>query len=372
MAVNQLKTNFRINPFIEFMSRIAGRSRQTKIITRPSTAPYNSLSLRQLRQWVCSSFSLNDVMQFIPLTKKEQSLQQLSTGETYAQLMVQLFPSVVEKKKIKSSPRNELERIQNWKVLQNGLTVLKVEKHIPIVELIKPNSARHLDFCRWFISFYEANKNQPQKTIEGPAPRFKSAPTNTASILNTTISQPEAVILHAVPVGDRTDALVTGRTPLRTKRIEQEKSSVAILENPVVLTPEEQMVTAVQDVSPKRDNNQWEQNEPDLVRSTVHEIRDMKTTTRLEMTPPMSTNFDPRIRAQPKLASPKFVVPKPKSSQDTLSLETPRRSISHNPRTVQLMPTSDRILTRMTIPNLKTIIYAQLSEKTPVVDESDL
>ena len=92
------------------------------------------------------------------------SLAELSTGVAYCQLLADLYPASLERKKIKLIACHELDRVHNWKLFQQALRRLHVAKEVDILQRIRPYSPGNLDFCRWFVSFFEANKNRPQPT----------------------------------------------------------------------------------------------------------------------------------------------------------------------------------------------------------------
>lgn len=90
------------------------------------------------------------------LRTKLSDISNLSNGAAYCRLINLIHPGIIAGKKIKldASPARCLS---NYKLLQNAFYVLKVDKVIPVEQLIASNQRTLLTFTCWIKVFFEIN-----------------------------------------------------------------------------------------------------------------------------------------------------------------------------------------------------------------------
>lgn len=71
--------------------------------------------------------------------------------------MDMLFPGTVALKRVKIDARLEHEYINNYKMLQNCMKKIKIEKVIPVEKLVKGRFQDNFEFVQWFKKFFDAN-----------------------------------------------------------------------------------------------------------------------------------------------------------------------------------------------------------------------
>ncbi|GMT27240.1 hypothetical protein PFISCL1PPCAC_18537, partial [Pristionchus fissidentatus] len=106
----------------------------------------DNISRGQLLAWV------NDSLQSA-LTK----IEEMSTGAAYCQMTDLLFPGGLVLKKVKFNSRNEVDWINNWKVLQTAWKQLGVDKPVPVERLLRAKFQENFEFLQWFKKFFDAN-----------------------------------------------------------------------------------------------------------------------------------------------------------------------------------------------------------------------
>lgn len=111
-----------------------------------SAVTQDNISRTELLAWV------NDCLQ-----SNFTRIEEMSTGAGYCQLTHFLFPQGISLKKVKMNSRNEVDHINNWKILQTSWKALGVEKPVPVEKLLKAKFQDNFEFLQWFKKFFDAN-----------------------------------------------------------------------------------------------------------------------------------------------------------------------------------------------------------------------
>uniref|UniRef100_A0A7E4UMT3 Microtubule-associated protein RP/EB family member 1 n=2 Tax=Panagrellus redivivus TaxID=6233 RepID=A0A7E4UMT3_PANRE len=111
-----------------------------------TSATTENLSRHEMLEWV------NDCLQ-----SQFSKIEELHTGAGYCLFMEALFPGVVPIKKVKWNPRNELEKLNNWKLFMTGLKDVQVDKVIHVEKMTKGKFQDNFEFLQWFKKFFDAN-----------------------------------------------------------------------------------------------------------------------------------------------------------------------------------------------------------------------
>uniref|UniRef100_A0A0L8HFJ8 Calponin-homology (CH) domain-containing protein n=1 Tax=Octopus bimaculoides TaxID=37653 RepID=A0A0L8HFJ8_OCTBM len=83
-------------------------------------------------------------------------INNLSNGAAYCRLINLIHPGIIAGKKIKLDP-SPTGYLSNYKLLQNAFYVLKVDKVIPVEQLIASSQRALLTFTCWIKVFFEIN-----------------------------------------------------------------------------------------------------------------------------------------------------------------------------------------------------------------------
>ncbi|KAI8069551.1 calponin homology domain-containing protein [Gongronella butleri] len=97
----------------------------------------------ELVQWV------NELLQ-----SNYTNAQQAGTGVAYCQIMDSIFGDV-HLSKVKFQCRHEYEYIQNFKVLQRTFVKHKIDKAIPVEQLVKCKFQENLAFLQWIKGYWD-------------------------------------------------------------------------------------------------------------------------------------------------------------------------------------------------------------------------
>eukprot|EP00775_Hariotina_reticulata_P003153 gene3153-3430_t len=98
----------------------------------------------ELLNWINSTLGLR-------LNKVEETCN----GAVACQLLDALYPSTVPMKKVDFNAKNEYDMINNYKVLQDVLNKLKVDKHVEVAKLIKGRPLDNTEFMQWFKAYWD-------------------------------------------------------------------------------------------------------------------------------------------------------------------------------------------------------------------------
>ena len=68
-----------------------------------------------------------------------------------------LFPGVVRLDRVKFGTRQEYEKINNFKIFQDGLSRIGCNTTVPVEKLVKGRFQDNFEFVQWFKTFFDAN-----------------------------------------------------------------------------------------------------------------------------------------------------------------------------------------------------------------------
>ena len=68
-----------------------------------------------------------------------------------------LFPGVIRLDRVKFGTRQEYEKINNFKIFQDGLTKVGCNTTVPVEKLVKGRFQDNFEFVQWFKTFFDAN-----------------------------------------------------------------------------------------------------------------------------------------------------------------------------------------------------------------------
>ncbi|VDL75279.1 unnamed protein product [Nippostrongylus brasiliensis] len=111
-----------------------------------SAVTQDNISRHELLAWVNSTLKANF-----------SKIEEMSTGAAYCQLTHLLFRDSINLRKVKWNSRNEMDHINNWKILGTAWKALGVDKPLQVERLTKAKFQDNFEFLQWFFKFFNAN-----------------------------------------------------------------------------------------------------------------------------------------------------------------------------------------------------------------------
>ncbi|CAD5118886.1 DgyrCDS7562 [Dimorphilus gyrociliatus] len=105
------------------------------------------------------NLSRHDILVWIneTLDANYSKIEELCSGAAYCQLMDLLFIDAISLKRVKFNTQLEHEYINNFKIFQQALGRVNIDKLIPVEKLVKGKFQDNFEFVQWFKKFFDAN-----------------------------------------------------------------------------------------------------------------------------------------------------------------------------------------------------------------------
>ncbi|KAH8236062.1 hypothetical protein KR038_011755 [Drosophila bunnanda] len=103
-------------------------------------------------------------------------IEDLCTGVVYCRLMGDIFPDIINMKRVKMMPRMEYEYIHNLRLLQDAFNSLELEQPVPIDLIIQGRFKHNFEFIQFFKKFYDSQTQPPpEKKVSRRRKTIKSS-----------------------------------------------------------------------------------------------------------------------------------------------------------------------------------------------------
>lgn len=172
---------------------------------------------REILQWINSTLECNI-----------EKVEDAHTGWVYCQLVDSLYPGQVPLHRVNFNAKNEYEKIQNYKILQDAFSKFNISRAIFVEKLVKGKFQDNMEFCQWLKGYHSAKFSGPYdgaqrreaamasysaghkhapKTLQ-PAPSTASVPTSAAA---APVSRPKAEEPKSVVAPKRIGSAATSK-----------------------------------------------------------------------------------------------------------------------------------------------------------------
>ncbi|KAH8357474.1 hypothetical protein KR200_003617, partial [Drosophila serrata] len=92
-----------------------------------------------------------------------ERIEELCNGVIYCCIMAELFPGIINMKRVKMMPRLEYEYVNNMRLLQDAFNTLELEQPVPIDLITKGRFKHNFEFIQFFKKFYDSVTQPPVK-----------------------------------------------------------------------------------------------------------------------------------------------------------------------------------------------------------------
>lgn len=174
----------------------------------------------ELLAWINSALQLN-------LSKIEEA----ASGAVQCQMIDMVHPGVVSMHKVNFDAKTEYDMIQNYKILQDVFTKLKIDKHIEVNKLVKGRPLDNLEFLQWLKRYCDSvNDGIDDRNYNPVERRSKGKETQRKSAAPMQSSSPNKGIKHGKHIGVPNGGIYAAHIQAMNEEVTELKLSVDTLE----------------------------------------------------------------------------------------------------------------------------------------------